>query len=241
MKQNFDRIVGYAAFEDVNDQKLRYKINVIKEILSNRNNKVTYKNILVAGCGDGMEAKAVREIFKSRVIGVDVSLKKNIQEGNDYILLKQDLSKLSFQDNYFDLIYSYHALEHVSEPEEVMKELYRVLQKTNILFIGFPNKNRLIGYIGAHNNVSWKEKLIWNLKDYKDRLTGKFENYLGAHAGFTEKEFITIANKFYTEVIPVRNDYMKLKYFKEKKLIDLIIKTKLNEFLFPSNYYLCIK
>jgi hypothetical protein len=40
----------------------------------------------------------------------------------------------------------------------------------------------------------------------------KFENYFGAHAGFTEKEFIQMASDTFPLVIPVRDQYMVAKY-----------------------------
>ena len=39
------------------------------------------------------------------------------------------------------------------------------------------------------------DRIKWNINDYKYRLRGKFENKFGAHAGFTEKEFIKDASQ----------------------------------------------
>jgi len=241
MKQKFDSVIGYAGFDDVNNEKLTEKVNIVKEILNNKSKTYSTGKMLVAGCGDGTEAKIMKSTFKHQIYGVDISLKEDDLSDENCMLFRQDLGKLSFSENYFDFIYSYHVLEHVPDPLKVLQELHRVLKPGCSLFIGFPNKNRIVGYIGAHNNVTWKEKLVWNLKDYRDRLKGKFENKHGAHAGFTQKEFLLSAGNIYNEIIPVRNEYMELKYFRKKNIIDIIIKSGLNEILFPSNYFICVK
>ena len=241
MSKNFDKVIGYAGFSDVNNQKLTQKVLVLKEIINKTGGNNPIGKMLVAGCGDGTEAKIMKNIFECKITGVDISLEQDDLSDDNCALFRQDLGNLSFSDNYFDFIYSYHVLEHVPDPEKVLRELHRVLKPGGNLFIGFPNKNRMAGYIGAHNNVSWQEKLVWNLKDYKDRIAGKFENRYGAHAGFTQKEFIKLGNEVYKKIIPVRNDYMRLKYSGHKRIINSLIKLRASEFLFPSNYFLCLK
>ena len=46
---------------------------------------------------------------------------------------------------------------------------------------------RLLGYISARR-TSLRDKIVWNLVDWRKRLTGRFRNELGAHAGFTQGE-----------------------------------------------------
>jgi ubiquinone/menaquinone biosynthesis C-methylase UbiE len=163
------------------------------------------------------------------------------QEQNDCRFLLQDLSSLAFADDSFSLLYSYHVLEHVQDPEQVLKELHRVLRPGGVLFIGFPNRHRLFSYFGTSQDASFKEKIIWNWNDYRKRLAGQFENRLGAHAGFSEKEFILLSSQFFHCTIPVRNQYMLLKYQSIAESIKLMMITRAAEFLFPSNYFVCQK
>ena len=122
-----------------------------------------------------------------------------------------------------------------------LKELHRTLKDDGVLYIGFPNKNRLIGYIGSQNNLTFLDKLRFNVTDYKQRIKGRFENRFGAHAGFTEKEFLADAGEIFEKGIPIRNEYMLLKYKKYQRIVNLMIKLRLQEFLFPSNYYIVKK
>jgi 2-polyprenyl-3-methyl-5-hydroxy-6-metoxy-1,4-benzoquinol methylase len=139
------------------------------------------------------------------------------------------------------LIYCYHVLEHVNDHIAVLSELKRVLRPGGVLFIGFPNKNRLFSYIGTSQKASVLDKIRWNLSDYGYRLKGKFENRFGAHAGFTEREFLSTASTFFSHIHAVRNQYMIYKYPRYSGIITILIKEGFNELLFPSNYYICIK
>jgi hypothetical protein len=116
-----------------------------------------------------------------------------------------------------------------------------VLAPGGLLFIGFPNKNRLFSYIGTSQKVSLIEKIRWNYNDYIYRFKGRFENIYGAHAGFVDAEFTIEARNIFKAVIPVRNEYMLIKYFSMEKLIRVIIGMGLGEILFPSNYYVCLR
>ncbi len=227
----------------VDHDKLVRVIRVIKRIVAEYLLAEEEARILVAGAGSGYEAVLINREFQLQTVGVDLNIDLNNLFPNslDLLLQVQDLSSLAFGRNTFDLVYCYHVLEHVADHMAVLKEMGRVLKPGGVLFIGFPNKNRLISYIGTSQKVSDLDKIKWNINDYVYRLQGKFENRHGAHAGFTEKEFIKDASDVFDPIYPVRNQYMSLKYPKLGGLMTFIEKTKLEEFLFPSNYYICKK
>ncbi len=199
--------------------------------------------ILVAGAGSGFEAVLISREFQRMTFGVDlnIDLQNQFSKGTDLMLQVQDISSLAFCDNSFDLAYSYHVLEHVPDPGAVLREIARVLKPGGFLYIGFPNKNRLYSYLGTSQKASVFDKIRWNLNDYKFRLQGKFKNESGAHAGFTEKEFLDQAAGVFAEISPLRNRYMLLKYPKLGRIFRFVIQIGLEEFLFPSNYFLCRK
>ena len=172
---------------------------------------------------------------------LNIDLNNQFSKGTNLLLQVQDLSSLAFCDNTFDLAYSYHVLEHVPDPDAVLREITRVLKPGGFLYIGFPNKNRLYSYLGTSQKASVLEKINWNLNDYKFRLQGKFNNESGAHAGFREKEFIDQAAGVFAEISPIRNKYMLLKYPKLGRIIRFVIQMRMDDFLFPSNYFLCRK
>lgn len=239
----YDKTIGYSPLQDVDRLKLYDLIRVNQLIIDKYFFGKRDDRILVAGAGLGDEAEIIFELFKLRTIGVDIHIANSNTtiRGKDFSLSRQDLSHLAFADNSFSLIYCYHVLEHVLDHMEVLRELRRVMLPGGVMFIGFPNKRRLVSYIGTSQKVSIIEKVKWNLNDYVYRLNGRFENKYGAHAGFSEKEFLLEASGVFSAIHPVRNEYMKTKYNRVKHLIWFVTSIKLGEILFPSNYYICVK
>lgn len=241
---NYDNIIGYSPLDAVDIKKM------IATVINNKRLIEKYRalpqnsndEVLVAGAGNGQEARIISEVFNLKTIGVDINIDNKVVLGNDTLVIeKQDLMNLKYEKNRFAMIYCNHVLEHVDDHYKVLSELSRVLSKGGILYIGFPNRNRLIGYIGASQRISVIDIIKWNLHDYKYRLCGKFKNKYGAHAGFTQSEFIKDAHDYFSKIISVRNDYMLLKYSRFKHLLAILNYFKLGEVTFPSNYFICLK
>lgn len=197
------------------------------------------KNVFVAGCGDGTEASAIRSLLKANVVGVDSGL-LNEYEDKTLKILNRDLMNLDFPNNSFDLVYSYHVLEHVPDPSVVLKKLSAMLTKEGLLVVGFPNRSRLLGYVGSQN-ITFNNLVKWNLTDYGYRIRGKFKNEHGAHAGFTKKEFLALAKPYFKQVDYVSNQYFLDKYKDKKGLVQFLIKSGLSSFFYPSIYFICRK
>lgn len=242
-KENYSRVTGYSPLECVDPNKQHHLVKINKQIIGCYYHSSDSDWILVAGTGSGLEAALVHEEFNIPTIGIDINIKSQPRKMTKKGLMfeRQDIQNLAFKDDTFSLIYSYHVLEHVSDHVIAISEFRRVLKPGGVLFIGFPNKNRIFSYIGPSQKVSIIEKIKWNLIDFEDRVHGRFENRYGAHAGFTEKEFFQDASKFFTHIYPVRDLYMKLKYSKISSFIKLIMELGCAEKLFPSNYFICIK
>lgn len=96
------------------------------------------KNILELGCWDGMVSCALQRKGKNataidyRSEGFD---KRAQLEGVN--LLKMDASRLQFDNESFDLVFSYDSFEHFAAPEAVMKEAVRVARKGGYIFLEF--------------------------------------------------------------------------------------------------------
>jgi len=243
MNNCYSTTIGYSPLENVDYEKMLHVIKINKIIIDEYYESNKNDTILVAGTGLGQEAIIINKEFKLRTIGVDLHLKQLglSLESQEVVFQKHDLTTLGFRKNAFALVCCYHVLEHVVDYMSVLKEFYRVLKPGGVLFIGFPNKNRIISYIGTSQKVSELDRIKWNINDYKYKLRGKFENKFGAHAGFTEKEFLKDASSVYDTIYSVREKYMLVKYPLYHKIIRYLIRIKLEEIVFPSNYYICIK
>ncbi|MEO8467510.1 MAG: class I SAM-dependent methyltransferase [Gammaproteobacteria bacterium] len=85
---------------------------------------------------------------------------------------------LDFDDGAFDLVFSYHVLDHVPEYQKTIAEIHRVLAPGGTACVGTPNRDRLVGYLGS-KDAKLHQKFLWNFWDWKARLRGRFRNELG--------------------------------------------------------------
>lgn len=131
------------------------------------------KKILDIGCGEGTRIGLLKTTGKK--FGVDINnyainkAKKNYPEVE---FIKSDIVKIPFDFEYFDLIYSMFVIEHVLEPEKVLKEAIRVLKKDGIFILGAPN-------YGSPNRRSPVSKENKFLKLFKGLSLDFDENSLG--------------------------------------------------------------
>lgn len=107
----------------MNGLKLRYLLDDLKPHQG---------RVLDVGCGAGSVAKAVkRERPDLDVAGCDVSrsaiaIAEGSAEGVDFRLARAE--KLPFVDGQFDFVWIFDVLEHVEKPEQVLREVARVLR-----------------------------------------------------------------------------------------------------------------
>lgn len=212
------------------------KTEVIAKIISDNYNK-QINNILVVGCGSGIEAGILAQELSANVIGIDIIDNFDFDASRYAMLRKGDAMALEFGDASFDFIYSYHALEHIQNPIRALNEMNRVLVNGGGYWIGTPNRLRVIGYLGS-KNTSWKKKVQWNINDWKAKITGTFRNELGAHAGYSSKELQSLVREVFRGSRDMTRDYYLTLYKNHEKLLKLIIRLKAGHFLFPSIYYM---
>lgn len=195
--------------------------------------------ILVVGCGDGREAATLAGHFGARTSGIDIADRFDAEARNVVDLQVMDATDLTFPDASFDLVYSFHALEHIPDDRGALREMNRVLKPHGRVCIGTPNRLRLVGYVGSATDP-WT-KIRWNLADWKARATGRFKNEYGAHAGYTRAELMAWCTEIFGEAVDVTEAYYKHIYKAQGKLIQHIISANLQNMLFPCAYVLAAR
>lgn len=142
------------------------KLSIITSLVNS--SKATPKNILDVGCASGWFLKQISIRYPSAdCTGVDV-YKKAIDWGkNNYKSLKlicADAHNLPLPNESFDLVICTEVLEHVVEPEKVLKEINRVLTSKGIAIIEMDTGNllfRIIWYWWNHlRHGVWKDAHI---------------------------------------------------------------------------------
>ncbi|MFN6130689.1 MAG: methyltransferase domain-containing protein [Planctomycetota bacterium] len=200
--------------------------------------------ILIAGCGAGHEAVAIEQHLLADVEAVDVEdfVGTELKESSAVRFQVASVCELPFEADSFDAIFYHHVIEHVDRPAESLKELHRVVRPGGWLFVGTPNRHRLVSSIGAHQQseweATWSNKLGDNLRDWKDRLTGRFRNELGAHAGFSRPELDRMLSHHFSDRDWVTEDYLRFKYgeSRAKGLLPLVTHPAIHWFAAPAIY-----
>jgi|SRR3989344_6678395 len=130
-------------------QKKIYRIlaslrwNAIRPWLNTQN-----KTLLDVGGSDFSVYGPLAQKFK--ITTCDIKPKKGI--------LKQDVQKLTFKDNSFDMVTCFEVLEHIPDPVKAMKELYRVTK--NRLLISVPNDP----WFTFTRFGIWEKEHFWTIK-----------------------------------------------------------------------------
>lgn len=198
------------------------------------------KRILVVGCGDGSEAAVLARALAADVVGIDIKSEFNCDAAEIADLRAGDAENLEFDDATFDFVYSYHALEHIGKPEKALGEMHRVLKPAGGVWIGTPNRSRLLGYVGSAD-ATLGQKMRWNIADWRARLAGRFRNELGAHAGFTSGELRTLLSPIFVDVSDVSDTYFLAVYARFERPLTSAIKFRVNRFIYPGVYFTALR
>ena len=200
--------------------------------------------ILVAGCGAGHEAALIQTILGTEVHAVDVEdfLDESFRNWQDLHYHVASVCELPYDNSCFDAIFYHHVIEHVDNPACSLAELSRVLKPNGWIFIGTPNRHRLISSVGAHRQSTWepnwRNKLKDNVDVYAARLKGSFRNELGAHAGFTQRELSGLLESDFSDQRWVTPDYLRYKYRDHRlsRLVPMIVAPPWRNIAAPSIY-----
>ena len=98
---------------DITRDQHKAKISNIIILLKRLTGKESVKKILVVGSGDGIEAKLISEKFAAETVAIDLRPSPEVDWQNNVDFRVMDARDMAFEDGQFDLVYSYHVLEHI--------------------------------------------------------------------------------------------------------------------------------
>jgi len=127
-----------------------YFTPVWEEVLSH----IKIENLLDVGCGNGVFSSIVKKKTGCKLVGVDsnqyaLDLARRSEIGFDEVRLLNDFNNdsLPFSEEAFSFIVCKDVFEHLINPEFLLKEISRVLQKDGYLLLHIPNHFPLIGRV----------------------------------------------------------------------------------------------
>jgi ubiquinone/menaquinone biosynthesis C-methylase UbiE len=107
--------------------------------------------ILDIGCGADFKGDVNVDLYLEPTIHRPILHKGNLTAKEIPNLIKADAQYLPFTDNSFDLVYSHHLIEHLSNPILFIKECIRV-SKREILII-CPHRFSSHAKGGGHKHI----------------------------------------------------------------------------------------
>jgi SAM-dependent methyltransferase len=119
----------------------------------------TARTILDYGCGQGGWIPFLSEIFPSAgIVGVDISrraLEKARERfpASSFRLIEGGAANVT--NEAFDLVFSYHVLEHVSNLEETVADMARAVRRSGYLCVMVP----------CANEGSFEERVVRSVRD----------------------------------------------------------------------------
>ena len=113
--------------------------NKIKKIIANFD---TDCRILEVGCGAGESSRKIFEMLAGRYFEAsefdERYVKKLLELNLPYKISQEDVNCMHRKDNEFDCVIFLEVLEHISDYEQALKELFRVSSK--YVLISVPNE-----------------------------------------------------------------------------------------------------
>lgn len=151
-------------------------------------------HVLEVGSGLGILAEEVAKIVsRGKVFGIEYSREQLLiaerKSLANLLFIPGDAHELPFEDNCFDVVYCRYVLEHVKNPLQVLKEMYRVLKPNGKAFVQENNILVNVIYPVCRNfDYVWEKFSILQNKIGGDALIGKRLFPLFKSSGFKNIE-----------------------------------------------------
>lgn len=186
--------------------------------------------VLDYGCGVGFNIYYYAKFFPD-VIGIDND-KRSVEIARKQLkklkcnkrVLHYDGKKLPFKENSFDIVSASDVWEHVENPRLMLKEIYRVLKPSGILFIHNPNK---LWPLETHYKLPFLSYLPASIANWYVRIAGRADRYDDIHLPTygTFKKSIEEFFKIKDISFDLIKEYKKNKLQKERGIIVPLIGT----------------
>lgn len=118
--------------------------------------KFAFGRVLDLGCGVGYGSNIlamsenVNEVNSIDISSSAINYAKKYYAHKKVKYIISPAEKLPFDDEYFDVVTAFEVIEHVTDYQKVLKEVFRVLKKEGYLFISSPNPRDIVNRLKYH-------------------------------------------------------------------------------------------
>ena len=120
--------------------------------------------LLDVGCGSGQFLYEMKQLGL-KTFGVEVG---DFDESKNLNITNSNLIQARYKNNFFDIITMNHVLEHINNPKETIKEIYRILKNNGKFIVGAPNTRSLANKLFNKNWLAYD--VPRHLFNYSDKL-----------------------------------------------------------------------
>ncbi|MEA3337603.1 MAG: methyltransferase domain-containing protein [Chloroflexota bacterium] len=129
--------------------------------------------VLDAGCGEGYGAAYLAQVA-DRVVGVDLSLDavehaRTFYGSPSLSFSVMDCSQLSFPSESFDMVSSFEVIEHLTDVDQFLAGVHRVLKPGGVFFVSTPN-----GGLNINAGKNPFHETEYTLAEYRELLSAFF-------------------------------------------------------------------
>jgi SAM-dependent methyltransferase len=147
------------------------KAEKILKVLQREIRDTAHTSLLDIGCSQGQITRRLSKDF-GFVVGVDTDLG---ERAGAFYFIQADGCRLPIVSSRFDVVLLNHVLEHVSWPENLLAEVWRVLKPGGLGYLACPNR---YGLVEPHYRLPLLSWLPRSMADTYVRLSGRGKCYL---------------------------------------------------------------
>ena len=135
-------------------------------------NRMIPGKILDAGAGYGFFLSGIDDAWDKYAVELSDYCVKYIKENDSSVTVTSaKIENSNFADDYFDVIYLYHVIEHVDDVHGVMSNVVRMLKPGGMLVISTPNIESIVAkrfkgnyrLLGTAHIIMWSKKTLLKL------------------------------------------------------------------------------
>lgn len=133
----FDEADYFDEKKEILDDRAKTSLQLIRKAKKN----ILLNKVLDVGCGTGFFSSKIKEVARAEVYGIDFS-KKALKHAKGYGIKtkRADLnSRIPFNNSEFDMVNCGEVIEHMYNPDNLLREIHRVLKPDGYLLITTPN------------------------------------------------------------------------------------------------------
>lgn len=188
--------------KNFNKEKKKYLSN--NKTLIKMLNSIKYKSICDVGCGPGF---LISSLKNKNIVAIDLDDSALKIASNFAEVYKKNLNTTFKLNKKFDLIICNHVIEHVKNPEILIKSINNILKKNGYLIIGTPDFDSAMARRYKNKYRMLKDKTHISLFSFESLLR------------FFDKKF---------KVIQIEFPYFDTEYFNKQNLLKIFNQKKVS-------------